>query len=91
MLERLARDRHSTLFGLFVSGNGIKFYQIETKSRTSCFRSKTFDSSRFAIVDAGADADVADVDDDKLENQVMNSSVVLPIHCLKLEADTDHS
>ena len=57
-----------------------------TRSRTSCLRRSSFEAARLTI-----DDDDDDVDDDKLENQVMTSSVVLPMHCLKLEADTDHS
>jgi hypothetical protein len=60
-----------------------------TRSITSCFRTNVRDSSTFVV----AIVVVVVVDDDvgKLENQAITNSVVLPIHCLKLDAETDHS
>ena len=64
-----------------------------TNSKTSCFSSNSFDSSRLevAVVVVVEAVPVVVLGVDKLENQDMTSSVVLPMHCLKLEAATDHS
>ena len=66
-----------------------------TRSMRSCLRTSLRDSSTF-VLDVVVVVVVVVVDDvvvdvGELENQAITSSVVLPIHCLKLDAETDHS